>query len=127
MAEAREIEMLDRAYACTSEGLSAAMSDMKGLAASRKALVILDEIATNIVRESGATTMRVAYRRGDGESLVFADDGVAFDPLSAAVPVPGADPEVRQHGGVGIRIVKTWAKGLRYRRHDGHNELSVWL
>ena len=127
MAEVRGNEGRDRTYACTPEGLSAAMSDLKALAASRKALVILDEIATNIVRESGATAMRIAYRRDGGEALVFDDDGEAFDPLSTAVPVPAADPEERQHGGVGLQIVRAWAKDIRYRRNEGHNELSVWL
>ena len=116
-----------REYACTPEGLCAATADLRESAASRKALVIFDEIASNVVRESGATVLRVDYRRfDDGERLVVSDDGVPFDPLGVPPPAE-AGLERRAQGGVGLAIVRHWSKDLRYRRNGPFNELTVTI
>jgi anti-sigma regulatory factor (Ser/Thr protein kinase) len=65
----------------------------------------------------------------DGKELVlrFSDDGIAFDPVQAAVPARPASLEAAVPGGLGLMLVRRNAQRIDYRRRDGRNVLTVAL
>ncbi|MCW0198123.1 ATP-binding protein [Sphingopyxis sp.] len=90
-------------------------------------LIALDEIVSNIfvhgIREGEPTVavgLRVAEGRIAGEIV---DDGIAFDPLSAAPPDTGLSLEDRPIGGLGLHIVRETMDEIRYDRDHGRNRL----
>ena len=101
-----------------------------------KAHVILDEIASNIVRHSGATffdlaiesinfqpsTLQPSTPNPPGVALVFSDDGAPYDPLAHADPDTSLPAEKRPVGGLGILMVKKMASSVSYR-HDGKRNI----
>ena len=91
------------------------------------AAVVLDEIASNIVRCSGASGFTLALNKTeDALMMVFTDDGVAFDPTQdVAVPDISLSADDRGIGGLGIFMVKKMSKSVNYVRRDGKNVLTV--
>ena len=91
-----------------------------------KAQIAVDEIYSNIVYYSSATTATVTVT-DDGERLTvrFADDGKPYDPTTAKEPDITLSAEEREIGGLGIFMVKKMAAELRYRYEDGKNILDV--
>ena len=92
--------------------------------------LVLEEVFTNILRyayaDAGAHEVRFSARRTeDHVVLEFADDGRAFDPLSAKPPDLRLPPEERPIGGLGIHLVRKIADALEYAREDGRNRLTV--
>lgn len=90
-------------------------------------LVALDEVVSNIfmhgVRE-GEPNVRVRLTVADGAvSGVIDDDGIAFDPLAAAVPDTSLSAEDRPIGGLGLHIVRKTMDDIRYDRDHGQNRL----
>ena len=57
-------------------------------------------------------------------SVEVADQGVEFNPLMAESPQLTPDLENRPIGGLGIFLLKTFARSLTYRRHSGWNRLT---
>lgn len=90
-----------------------------------EASVVVDEIASNIVRCSGATKFEFLITAG--HELVFRDDGKAFDPTAQSDPDVTLSAEDRKIGGLGIFLVKQLSKGVTYRRDGGWNELIVQM
>lgn len=89
------------------------------------AAVVMDEIASNIVRCSGAK--KFEFEITPARQLVFRDDGKAFDPTRQADPDVTLSAEDREIGGLGIFLVKQLSKGVTYRRDGGWNELVVQM
>ena len=87
------------------------------------AAVIIDEIASNIVRCSGATSFTVEVR-GERE-LAISDDGKPFNPLEVARPDVNAPLEDRKVGGLGIFIVRELTESVAYERRGGRNVLTI--
>jgi serine phosphatase RsbU (regulator of sigma subunit)/anti-sigma regulatory factor (Ser/Thr protein kinase) len=88
--------------------------------------IVLDEIASNIARHSGAAAFEVSVEPGeDGVKLVFADDGTPYDPLSAPEPDTALGAEARPIGGLGILMVRKMASSVSYRRDGDRNVLAV--
>ena len=90
--------------------------------------VILDEIASNIVKHSGASGFEVSIEAlggSDGVKMTFTDDGVAYDPLSHVDPDTTLPADRRPIGGLGIMMVKRMATSVSYRRDINHNQLTV--
>ena len=115
-----------RAFMATADGLAAAAEYIKGFCDDPRAAVVIDEIASNIVRCSGAATFDLAYLyRKDGYALVFRDAGTPFNPLERPDPDVAAPPEDRAVGGLGIFMVRRMAASVGYARHDGRNVLTV--
>jgi anti-sigma regulatory factor (Ser/Thr protein kinase) len=54
-----------------------------------------------------------------------ADNGVAFDPLSAPEPDIDADLDERQIGGIGIHLVRQSMRELTYTRASGRNLVRI--
>ena len=88
--------------------------------------VCVDEIFSNIVKYSGATKVSVSCdTTEEALYITFRDDGIAFDPLSAAPPDFNAPVSKRMHGGLGIYITKSYTDGTDYSRIDGENVLKL--
>jgi serine/threonine-protein kinase RsbW len=91
--------------------------------------LLIEEILVNIWRyaypEGSPGTVVVTYSvPKPGEiALEVGDQGMEFDPLTAAVPNLTEDLEGRPVGGLGIFLLKSFAKSLQYRRHQGWNRL----
>ena len=114
---------LVRAAADLAEELDSVPENIKNIL-----LVAADEIFANIVRYSGATrwslTVELAHYP-DGVRLVFADDGIPFDPLAHRDPDTTLSAEDRETGGLGILIVKKTMSPVTYRRRNGMNVLTM--
>ncbi len=94
--------------------------------------LVLEEILTN--------EAKYAYARGAGPGpagtvdleleevrgallLRFRDEGAPFDPLSVPPPPPALQRE--RPGGLGISLVRSVAREVRYRREGTSNVLEV--
>jgi len=91
--------------------------------------VILDEIASNIVKHSGASGFEVDVEFTEdpaGVRLVFADDGVPYDPLAHTDPDTKLPAAERPIGGLGIMMVKKMADSISYERARNRNFLTVF-
>lgn len=90
--------------------------------------VVADEIYSNIVHYSGAKTAQVLFRNDeDAVTLVFCDDGVAYDPTETEEPDITAGVEERKIGGLGLFMVKKMAESVLYAYTDQRNQLTVTL
>ena len=95
------------------------------------ATLSLDELITNIVsygyRDREEHEILVTLTEKD-EALVVVleDDGIAFDPFSAA-PEPDleAGVEERRIGGLGVYFVKSLMDEVAYERRDGRNRITL--
>ena len=92
----------------------------------KKALLVCDELLTNIVLYSGAAHMGYFCERSDGGLLIgLYDDGAEFDP-TAYIPAE-KDPLDFDSGGMGLRITAQSVREWIYRRADGRNLLLFSL
>jgi anti-sigma regulatory factor (Ser/Thr protein kinase) len=89
----------------------------------------LDEVVANIIEHSkrrgrGATEISVNIARGDkGIVMSVVDDGDEFDPTQFESPESRPSLDERPVGGVGIRLMRKFATGLRYERIGQRNHL----
>ena len=95
------------------------------------ATLSLDELITNIVsygyRDREEREILVTLTEEDGALVVvLEDDGIAFDPFSAA-PEPDleAGVEERRIGGLGVYFVKSLMDEVAYERRDGRNRITL--
>jgi anti-sigma regulatory factor (Ser/Thr protein kinase) len=101
-----------------------------GEARLREIELVMEEILVNV--------FSYAYPEGKGEVLVrcsgdaagrlvveVADEGLPFDPLSAAEPDIAAGVEERGIGGLGVFFVKRLVPEVRYRYEGGRNILTL--
>ena len=117
-----------RTFAASAEGLTAATEFVKDFNKDHRAAIVIDEIASNIVRCSGASTFELAYRRAEsGYALGFSDAGTPFNPLAHPEPDVTAAAENRAIGGLGIFMVKQMAASVDYERRGGRNVLTVCM
>ena len=119
--------MTEKSFPCTSEGLAASQAFLESVCDSPKPAIVLDEIASNIVRCSGGSGFTLGLdKTGDALTMVFSDDGIAFDPTrDAVIPDISLSADDRGIGGLGIFMVKKMSKSVNYVRQDGKNVLTV--
>jgi serine/threonine-protein kinase RsbW len=88
-------------------------------------LIAADEVISNALNHGGgAPSVEVAAKvEGDQVSVQIIDDGVAFDPLTAAAPDTGLGVEDREIGGLGIHLVRKMMDDVAYERRGKHNRL----
>jgi anti-sigma regulatory factor (Ser/Thr protein kinase) len=67
----------------------------------------------------------VLEHRNDAVGLTIEDHGFAFDPLAAAAPVAPTTVGEATIGGLGIQLMRKFAKHLSYERRDGMNCLTL--
>lgn len=63
----------------------------------------------------------------DALELRLRDDGVPFDPQTAPLPERPATLEQARPGGLGVPLMRRFARAMHYERLDGHNCLTMWL
>lgn len=86
----------------------------------KKAVLVCDELITNIVLYSGAENMGFACMRSDhGLFIGLYDDGVPFDPTT--YENEEKDPLDLDSGGMGIAISVQTVSEWQYKRTNGRN------
>ena len=123
-----------RAFPASLEGLADATQflqrrlDAADCAEKTKSamMVAIDEIASNIVRYSGAPdfTVQVVVEESS-VSVVFSDAGKEFNPLAKEDPNVALSVDERAIGGLGLFMVKRMMDDVGYARLDGRNVLTV--
>ncbi len=86
-----------------------------------------EELAVNTLHH-GAGAHLIAMRlrpSGDGWELTVEDDGPAFDPLLQPEADTESDLDDRAIGGLGLHLIRGFARALRYERGDGRNRLTA--
>jgi anti-sigma regulatory factor (Ser/Thr protein kinase) len=90
--------------------------------------IVVDEIYSNILLYSGATTAQVLCQIDSEQmTLTFKDDGVPFNPLKSQDPDIEASLEERRPGGLGLLMVKKMSSDLAYVYEDKYNVLTVTI
>lgn len=95
--------------------------------------LLIDELIMNVCTHAypnnmpGDVTVTYSVPTPGELSVEVADQGVEFNPLKAQPPDLTASLEARAIGGLGIHLVKTFAKYLRYRREQGWNRLTFGI
>jgi serine/threonine-protein kinase RsbW len=92
--------------------------------------LILDELITNTVSygfpKGGAGTIHLSVELVDGTvNVELKDNGVAFNPIEAVLPERSGDVDQREIGGLGLKLVRNYAKRLDYRRDGAFNHLHL--
>ena len=89
--------------------------------------IMLDEIASNVVNYSGATSfgVDVALAGPASAQMAVSDDGKPYDPLAHADPDTTLGAAERPIGGLGILIVKKMSDSVLYRRDGNRNILTL--
>ena len=119
--------MVEKTFACSIEGLAAAQEFLERHQGAPKPSIVLDEVASNLVRCSGATEFSVALDlTDDGLCMRFSDNGRAFDPTREIdAPDVTASLEDRKIGGLGMFMVRRLSKSVAYARENGRNILTI--
>ena len=95
--------------------------------------LLIEEILINVCRyaypdgRQGVVTLTYSVPAPDELSVEVADQGVEYNPLTAAPPDLTLDLESRPIGGLGIFLVKTLARSITYRRDCGWNRLTFGI
>ena len=99
--------------------------------ALRALLLIHDELASNVARYGkGAKRMAISCRLDSRRRLLhyrLEDDGAAYDVLARDEPDTTAPLAERTPGGLGIHLVRTLARAVRWRRVEGKNRTEIEL
>ena len=99
-----------------------------------KALLIIEEIITNQLRhakfssqEKKIITLSIEFQKDSTILLTFEDNAEIFNPLNAKNPDVSLALQERKLGGLGIFIIKKYAKNLSYTYKNSRNILKVEL
>lgn len=89
--------------------------------------LVFDEIATNIVNHGRpAGGVDAVIRFGEDTTLVFEDDGAAFDPGTQPAPPAATRRADLRIGGLGLVIVRDLCSRVDYvRTPEGRNRLTL--
>ena len=102
-----------------------------GQQAEDRAFLVFEEIVTNIIRyaydDGNEHAITVSFARSDSElTLIFEDDGRAFDPRKVPAPDLHRPLAAAPIGGRGIYLVRKSSKRIDYERVSKHrNRLTV--
>ena len=119
-----EENALSRVLEFVEESLNGADVPMKVVF---KMNIAVDEIFSNIVYYSGATSARIACSIStEGVELTFADNGKPYNPLEAEEPDTALSAEDREIGGLGIFMVRKSMDRVDYEFQDGLNVLTLY-
>lgn len=114
-------------FAATMEGMAQATAFLDEICPNPKLSIVFDEIASNVVRCSGATSFDVKVSRDQDIVLTISDDGSPFDPTQTADPDVTKKAEDREIGGLGLFMVRKMAKRVDYVREKARNVLTIRL
>lgn len=125
-------ESSQKTFPSTESSLGAAVdfirAELAGAPAKTVAAILnaADEITSNIVNYSGATSFTISVERAyDRLRLVFTDNGRAYNPLSHVDPDTHAAIEDRSIGGLGLVVVKRLVDRISYVRENEQNILTL--
>ncbi len=92
--------------------------------------LILEETLMNVIwhafpdLDEHAITLNVQVEPDD-IVMRFEDDGIAFDPLRATAPTLPTSIDKAVPGGLGLMLVRKFARSVTYERNAGRNCLTV--
>ena len=123
-------ENIEKATEFVQEEMEEAGFSMKAI---MQVAVAIDEIYVNIAsyaygQGTGMVTVQVDIEQeDDGQEMVltFIDSGIPFNPVEFEDPDITRPAEERSIGGLGIFLVKKTMNGMKYRRKDGKNILTI--
>lgn len=116
-------ESMTTVQAMAEELMDEAMVPMK---VAMKIGIAIDEIFSNIIQYSQATSAEVTCRASsEALEIIFLDDGVPYNPLESKDPDITLSAEERDMGGLGIFITKNIMDTIDYAYKDGRNQLRV--
>jgi len=99
--------------------------------ALRALLLAHDELASNVARHGeGALRMTITCRVDSRRKRLhyrLEDDGAEFDVLARDEPDTNAALAERTAGGLGIHLVRTLARAVRWQRVGGRNRTEIEL
>lgn len=91
-----------------------------------KITLIIEEIFVNICSYSKCSTINISFQlENDLLTILFEDDGLKFDPLTAKPPELPDNIEDASIGGLGIHLVRKLADEMYYEFKDNKNHLTV--
>jgi anti-sigma regulatory factor (Ser/Thr protein kinase) len=99
----------------------------------RQLELLIEEILVNIWRYAypegvpGMVMVTYSVPRPGEMDLEVGDQGVEFDPLTAVPPDLTLDLSRMPVGGLGIHLLRSFARSLNYRRQQGWNRLSFGI
>ena len=89
-------------------------------------LLALEEVVTNIIRHSDATTIEVRATVREADLLLeIIDDAPPFDPRTVPPPELDVPLERRRAGGLGVHLVRCLMDAVEYERVDDRNHLRL--
>jgi anti-sigma regulatory factor (Ser/Thr protein kinase) len=97
----------------------------------RELELVIEEVLMNVSRYSypegapGMVTITYSVSAPGLLAVEVCDQGVEFNPLTAPPPDLSLDLKQRPIGGLGILLLKSFAKSLTYRREHGCNRLTL--
>ncbi|MDP1900050.1 MAG: ATP-binding protein [Rubrivivax sp.] len=125
---------LPAALAAVETARRAVLGHLRAQALSARTIyrveLVLEEVLMNIIRHAfpHAGEHRIHLQvcaDSDQIRLRFEDEGVEFDPSSAAARPAPASLDEAQPGGLGLVLVRRHARQLAYARRDGRNVLDI--
>jgi len=107
---------------CTSIGAAPAVVDNAELCANE----VFANLCAHAFPAGGhhCITVSVAAAPG-GVQLTIEDDGIAFDPTTAALPSPPQALDSARSGGYGLILLRSLAQDMRYERSGNRNRLTL--
>jgi|WetSurMetagenome_2_1015567.scaffolds.fasta_scaffold457580_2 serine/threonine-protein kinase RsbW len=93
--------------------------------------LVMEEVLENIMRHAyppgveGRIEVRYRLDSPGAVTLEILDEGLEFDPASAATPDFTGSLQDRRIGGLGLHLVRNIAKSIDYRREDGRNVTTL--
>ncbi len=97
----------------------------------RELELVIEEVLMNVSRYSypegapGVVTITYSVPAPGKLAVEVCDQGIEFNPLTATPPDLTLDLKQRPIGGLGILLLKSFAKSLTYRREQGWNRLTL--
>jgi anti-sigma regulatory factor (Ser/Thr protein kinase) len=98
---------------------------------SHDIVLIVDEIIINVINYAYADknehvfTLNINKKGSNYVHIKITDNGMAFNPLDAAIPDIESSIEDRRIGGLGIFIAKQLSERIEYSRIDDKNQLEI--
>lgn len=94
----------------------------------KRIAICVDEILSNIIQYSQATSIELLFLADEDEiSLIFRDNGIAFNPLERAEPNTLLPLEQRPIGGLGILVTRKFMDRTDYCYEDGWNVFTATM
>ena len=90
----------------------------------------IDELLNNIIsyafRDESEHRITIDMElSGERLTVVIADDGVPFDPLSVETPDTETSLQDRKIGGLGVALVRSVVDSVTYQRQIGKNVMTL--